>query len=90
MPSNDDLFAGLEVQGKLVSGGQPTVSVSEKSEPVDNSDLFEGLDVGKEAIPQVAPKAVDRGFLDVAVMTEPPSIYEHLQWQPFTEEPFVV
>lgn len=70
MPSNDDLFAGLEVQGKLVSGGQPTVSVSEKSEPVDNSDLFEGLDVGKEAIPQVAPKAVDRGFLDVVTGSE--------------------
>lgn len=33
---------------------------------------------------------VDRGFLDVAVMTEPPAIYEHLLWRPFTEEPFVV
>ncbi len=33
---------------------------------------------------------VDRGFLDAAVMTEPPTIYEHLVWRPFTEEPFVV
>ena len=33
---------------------------------------------------------VDRGFLDAAVMTEPPRIYEHLLWRPFTEEPFVV
>lgn len=33
---------------------------------------------------------VDRGFLDVAVMTEPPTIHKHLIWRPFTEEPFVV
>lgn len=33
---------------------------------------------------------VDRGFLDAAVMTEPPTIYEHLVWRPFTEEPLVV
>ena len=33
---------------------------------------------------------VDRGFLDVAVMTEPPTIHKHLLWKPFTEEPFVV
>ena len=33
---------------------------------------------------------VDRGFLDAAVMTEPPTIHDHLIWRPFTEEPFVV
>jgi DNA-binding transcriptional LysR family regulator len=33
---------------------------------------------------------VDRGFLDVAVMTEPPTIYKNLICRPFTEEPFVV
>lgn len=33
---------------------------------------------------------VDRGFLDAAVMTEPPVIYDHLLWRPFTEEPLVV
>jgi len=33
---------------------------------------------------------VDRGFLDAAVLTEPPTAYEHLIWRPFTEEPFVV
>jgi len=33
---------------------------------------------------------IDRGFLDAAVMTEPPTIYDHLIWRPFTEEPFVV
>ncbi len=33
---------------------------------------------------------VDRGFLDAAVMTEPPTIHDHLLWRPFTEEPLVV
>jgi len=33
---------------------------------------------------------IDRGFLDVAVMTEPPTVYKHMIWRPFTEEPFVV
>lgn len=33
---------------------------------------------------------IDRGFLDVAVMTEPPAIFKNLLWRPFTEEPFVV
>jgi DNA-binding transcriptional LysR family regulator len=33
---------------------------------------------------------VDRGFLDVAVMTGPPNIYNHIICRPFTEEPFVV
>lgn len=33
---------------------------------------------------------VDRGFLDAAVLTQPPTIYEHLLWRPFTVEPFIV
>jgi DNA-binding transcriptional LysR family regulator len=33
---------------------------------------------------------VDRGFLDAAVITEPMTVYDHLVWRPFTEEPYVV
>lgn len=33
---------------------------------------------------------VDRGFLDAAVITEPATVYDHLVWRPFTEEPYVV
>lgn len=33
---------------------------------------------------------VDRGFLDAAVISEPPTVYDHLVWRPFTEEPYVV
>lgn len=33
---------------------------------------------------------VDRGFLDVALLTQPPIIYSHLLWQPILEEPLVV
>ena len=33
---------------------------------------------------------VDRGFLDAAVLTEPPNIYDHLLWKPFVAEPLVV
>ena len=33
---------------------------------------------------------VDRGFLDAAVISEPVTVYEHLVWRPFTEEPYVV
>lgn len=33
---------------------------------------------------------VDRGFLDVALLTEPPTVYSHLLWQPLIEEPLVV
>jgi len=33
---------------------------------------------------------VDRGFLDAAVLSEPPSLYDHLNWQPFAAEPMVV
>lgn len=33
---------------------------------------------------------VDRGFLDAAVITEPMTLYDHLVWRPFTEEPYVV
>lgn len=33
---------------------------------------------------------VDRGFLDAAVISEPLTVYEHLSWRPFAEEPLVV
>lgn len=33
---------------------------------------------------------VDRGFLDAAVMSEPMSVYDHLVWRPFADEPYVV
>jgi DNA-binding transcriptional LysR family regulator len=33
---------------------------------------------------------VDRGFLDAAILTEPPAIHKHLLWRPFTAEPLVV
>lgn len=33
---------------------------------------------------------VDRGFLDAAILTEPSSVYDHLMWRPFTEEPLVL
>ncbi len=33
---------------------------------------------------------VDRGFLDAAVLTEPPEIARHLVWQPFARQPLVL
>lgn len=33
---------------------------------------------------------VDRGFLDAAILTQPPTLYKHLLWRPFAEEPLVV
>lgn len=33
---------------------------------------------------------VERGILDAAVVSEPVHIYDHLEWQPFAEEPLVV
>tara|TARA_R110000850_G_C9996087_1_gene467983 strand:+ start:30752 stop:33736 length:2985 start_codon:yes stop_codon:yes gene_type:complete len=70
MPNNDDLFAGLEVNGKLVSGGQPTVSLSPTLEPVDNSDLFEGLEIGGDVVGQITPETGKRGFTDIFTGSE--------------------
>ncbi len=69
MANNDDdlfndLFAGLEVNGEVVAGGDPTVSLSPKLEPVDNSDLFEGLGIGNDIVSQVTPETGQRGFLE--------------------------
>jgi len=33
---------------------------------------------------------VDRGFLDAAVLTEPPTLLNHLHWRPIVEEPLVL
>ena len=33
---------------------------------------------------------VDRGFLDAAVLTEPPQLPRHLGWQPFARQPLVL
>lgn len=33
---------------------------------------------------------VDRGFLDAAVLTEPPEVAQHLVWRPFAQQPLVL
>ncbi len=66
MANNDDLFEGLEVNGEVVAGPDPTVALSPKLEPVDNSDLFEGLGI----VSQVTPETGQRGFLEAVTGSE--------------------